>query len=403
MLGRRAYGAAFVIYLLALAGLGFSWLSPLRSLSEQAIWSDLLLALAAVTWLLAAALGQRELKLRAFHLLLFAYVAATALSATFASDSQTAVVNLLIAAELVLLAAMTSSFASNRDRLRWIVLVVLGLALVTAALVLIALTLFYLGERTALLGAYGEQFISSDTYARVRAGFESPPLLGSFAIFASAVLAKGKAALPAWLYRTTQCALAAVVVATLSRAVIGFAIAFAIRFGWEHRERSAARIFATASVVAGLMVIVALTAGRLHLDPTRPATVTYEVPDPGNRREAIATSLDTVSEHPLFGEGPGALVGENRGQPFRAHLTPLNVLATTGPLSLVALVALFVVLWRRRGRPTDIAIWSGLAGLALDGLAQDAEHFRHVWVLIGLADARIGREQPLAQDRPPRA
>jgi len=46
------------------------------------------------------------------------------------------------------------------------------------------------------------------------------------------------------------------------------------------------------------------------------------------------------------------------------------------------------MLWRRRWRPTDLAIWSGLAGLLLDGLAQDVESFRHLWVMIGLADAR---------------
>jgi small-conductance mechanosensitive channel len=48
---------------------------------------------------------------------------------------------------------------------------------------------------------------------------------------------------------------------------------------------------------------------------------------------------------------------------------------------------LVVVLWRERRRPTSIATWTGLLGLAVDGLAQDIEHFRHVWVMIGLADA----------------
>jgi hypothetical protein len=46
-----------------------------------------------------------------------------------------------------------------------------------------------------------------------------------------------------------------------------------------------------------------------------------------------------------------------------------------------------VVLWRERRRPTSSATWSGLAALAVDGLAQDIEHFRHVWVMLGLADA----------------
>ena len=137
-----------------------------------------------------------------------------------------------------------------------------------------------------------------------------------------------------------------------------------------------------------MAVIALLTLGRLHLDPTRPSTITYEVPDPGNRREAIDTGLDTLADHPLVGQGPGTNVSLNRGSPFRAHFTPLNVAATMGLPALAALTFLVVVLWRERRRPTPIATWTGLLGLAVDGCAQDIEHFRHVWVLIGLAWAQ---------------
>jgi O-antigen ligase len=134
-------------------------------------------------------------------------------------------------------------------------------------------------------------------------------------------------------------------------------------------------------------VLAALSVGRPHLDPTQPSTITYEVPDPGGRREAFDTGFDTLADHPFTGKGPGSYVSLNRGLPFRAHLTPLNVSATMGLPALAALVFLVVVLWRERRQPTSIATWSGLLGLAVDGLAQDIEHFRHVWVMIGLADA----------------
>jgi hypothetical protein len=55
--------------------------------------------------------------------------------------------------------------------------------------------------------------------------------------------------------------------------------------------------------------------------------------------------------------------------------------------ALAALAFLVVVLWSERRRPTSIETWSGLLALAIDGLAQDIEHFRHVWVMLGLADA----------------
>jgi uncharacterized protein (TIGR03382 family) len=106
------------------------------------------------------------------------------------------------------------------------------------------------------------------------------------------------------------------------------------------------------------------------------------------RLNGIATSLDTLVAHPLLGSGPESLPGYSpKGKRFRAHLTPLNVAATTGVPSLAALVFLVAVLWRRRRRPTDIAIWSGLAGLGVDAIGQDVEHFRHVWLMLGLADA----------------
>jgi hypothetical protein len=84
----------------------------------------------------------------------------------------------------------------------------------------------------------------------------------------------------------------------------------------------------------------------------------------------------------------GTSPGQHRGAPFDSHLTPLNIAATLGLPALVAFSSLIALLWRRRSRPTDLAIWGGLAGLALDGLAQDIEDFRHLWVMIGLADVR---------------
>jgi hypothetical protein len=72
---------------------------------------------------------------------------------------------------------------------------------------------------------------------------------------------------------------------------------------------------------------------------------------------------------------------------MRAHLTPLNIAATTGLVSLAPLCALIVLLWRRRRFPTNPALWSGAAGLALDGLTQDVEHFRQTWLMLGMLDA----------------
>jgi hypothetical protein len=372
------------VWLAAVALLGFRWLSPLAGFYERAILSDGLIAVAVALWLVDIVRGRRP-RLQAWHAWLGAYVVAVTVSALAAPDRADAARVVLLVSELALFAVVSADLARDpriRRALAWTVLAAVG---VTAALAVVALTLFYLGQTTALIGPYGEQFAPSARYARVTAGFASPPLLASWCIVASAILAL-RGTLPDRLRIAGQIALAVLVVATFSRAALAFAAAIAIR--WAAGQRTRTRVRAAAAVVAGaLAVVAALPVGRLQLDPTRPSTISYQVPDPGNRREAIATSWDTLAANPLRGSGPGTYPGLNRGQPFRAHLTPLNVAATTGLPALLILTGMFVSLWRGRSRPTDVAVWSGMAGLAVDGLAQDIEHFRHVWLLIGLAGA----------------
>src|SRR5205085_4727028 len=102
----------------------------------------------------------------------------------------------------------------------------------------------------------------------------------------------------------------------------------------------------------------------------------------------VVSSWHTVMAHPLWGSGlnthPARSAG---GQPADTDLTPLNVAATLGLPALAAFTAMLVFLWRARGQPLDRATWGGLAGMAVDSLATDVEDFRHLWILLGLADA----------------
>jgi hypothetical protein len=372
---------------LAVAALGFKWLSPISSLYERAGWTDVLFAAAVGALIVESARARRFPKPRPFHVAIALYVLAAIASAAFANAKATAASNVLLIVELALIALLTSEFASDRQGRDAVVLLVTGLALATAVLAAVGLALFYAGVHTSLIGAYGEQFVQSGSYARIAAGFESPPLLASFCIFASAVVDLERSPLPRRLRIITQLALSLLVISTFSRGAIAFFAMLAVRGAYARLPGAKASKLAAVVVLASLAIMAALTVGRLHLDPTRPSTVSYQVPDPGNRREAFVTALDTFVDHPLLGKGPGSLVARNRGEPFRAHFTPLNVAATLGLPALAALVFLVVVLWRERRRPTSLAIWTGLLGLGIDGLGQDIEHFRHVWALIGLADA----------------
>ena len=376
---------AFGLYLAALALIGFRWLSPIGSVYEHADWTDILIAVAAAAWLLQRLeAGTLMRSFSSWQLPLLAYLVIACASAAVAVPGRGGGWGtVVLMAELAVLAVITADFASVPARRRLIGRVIVVGALVTTALGVIGLILFYAGIHSGLIGSYGEQYTPSHVYARVQAGFESPPLLASYCIFASGVAASSETGLAPRLRIATQIALGLLCAATFSRGLIGFLFAIIAR-GSRNLSGRARWVVPVVAAVASLSLLAILTVGRLHVAPGKASPISYTVPDPGNRREAFVTSLHTLEHHPLLGIGPGALPGINAGAPFRAHFTPLNVAATLGLPALAALTLALLLLWRSRRRPTDVALWSALAGVAIDGLAQDIDHFRHVWVLLGL-------------------
>jgi hypothetical protein len=177
-------------------------------------------------------------------------------------------------------------------------------------------------------------------------------------------------------------ALALTVVLTTSRAVLAFGLAAAIR----HATTPARRRFAWALGAALLAAMIALTLVNLTFSPLRPWDVQLRE-GPSGRLQSASSSVETLAAHPLFGSGVGSSPGRRGSLAFDAHFTPLNVAATLGIPALAGLAFAAMCLWRARARPTDLALWGMLAGLALDGLGQDIEDFRHVWIALGLADA----------------
>ena len=130
---------AFALYLLALAALGLKWLSPLESIYDHAIWSDLLIAASAVAWAWERARAGSRPRIRTFHVAMALYVAAGALATAFAIDHGTSAANLLLMVELCILALLTSEFASDQARLNAIVLVITLVALYTGVLAVVGL------------------------------------------------------------------------------------------------------------------------------------------------------------------------------------------------------------------------------------------------------------------------
>jgi hypothetical protein len=372
---------ALALYLAALALLPFKWLSPFSY--EQAGLTDIFTAAATLAWLIERARTRRWPRVRSIHLAYAAFALCVALAAAFAGNRRLGAENLLITCELIALAVLTSAFWVEERGRRAISIVVIVTVVVTAALALLALLLFYLGQDTSLTQSASGYFKASDLYTRVAAGFESAPLMGSYCIFASAVIAMDVLRLRRRVRWALQGTLALLALITLSRALIGFVVAVALRTRRSSADRRV-RLAATVALAASLALTVFLTVAPLTLDPVRPESSRSDI---NPRLATLKTSAETFWHHPLAGTGPGTLTATWRDGRWRAHSTPVNVAATSGLPALLALIAVGVILWRGRRQETSLTVWSGLAGLGVDALTQDAEHFRHVWIMLGIADA----------------
>jgi len=295
--------------------------------------------------------------------------------------------------ELCLLTVVTSDLVSRAGVPRLVGRTMVLTSLLTGAAALAGFVAFLCGGETLLVGRYGD-LAASPLYARAQAGFYHPNLLASFCVFSSAVVAREESDLPIWLRRATQTALWITILLTFSRGILAFVVAAAIRGARTRRQR----LGTMALVACCLGILMALTVWKVSVNPVRPFDVRFDYAAPSSRWEGLTSSLGTLRLHPFRGSGLGNSPGRHLDEPFDAHLTPLNIAATMGLPALAAFVALLVILWRTRGRPINVALWSGMAALLMDGLTQDIEDFRHVWVLIGLVDADSERHRTAARE-----
>jgi hypothetical protein len=380
------HGLARVLYLATLALLPWAALAPFPWLHENARWTDVVFALAAVMWAAGLLRERRFPRFRAVHAGLVLYLGWAAVSLLAASPRPAAgPAKLLGMAMLVALFVVTSDMM-DRPGLPSAVGRTLAVAsLLTGVAAVVGVLLSAYGKITPLVGTCGD--LLPGPLSRAQAGFPHPNLLASFCVFASGALAREDAGLSRAWRRVGEVALTVTVVLTTSRAILAFALAAVIRGAATPARRRFAGALAAFLVVA----MLGLTVAHLAVYPLRPWDVRV-LPGASPRLEAAVTSFETLAAHPLMGTGPGTSPGRRGHLPFDAHLTPLNVAATLGLPTLLGLAFVVFSLWRARSRPTDLATWGMLAGLGLDGLGQDVEDFRHVWVALGFADA--GRCDP---------
>jgi hypothetical protein len=369
------------LYLATLALLPWAALVPFPWLHENALWTDVVFALAAAAWAGALLRERRLPRLRAVHAGLALYLGWALVSLAAASPRPAAGhAKLLGLAMLVGLFVVTSDMMGRPGMPSAVGRTLAATSLLTAVAAVAGVALSAYGKITPLVGTCGD--LLPGPLARAQAGFPHPNLLASFCIFAFGAVAREDAGLSRPWRRLVQVALAVTVLLTTSRAILGFGLAAAIVGATTPARRRFTGALAALLVVA----MLGLTVVNVTFSPLRPWDLRL-LPGQSPRLEAATTSFETLAAHPIVGTGPGTSPGRRNNQPFDAHLTPLNVAATLGLPALLGLAFAAFALWRGRSRPTDLATWGMLAGLGLDGLGQDVEDFRHVWVALGLADA----------------
>jgi hypothetical protein len=370
-----------LLYLATLALLPWGGLVRFPWLHENAQWSDVLFALACLAWAAGLVLARRLPRLRPVHAGLALYVGWAALSLAATQPRQPSgpakLVGLLMLAALFV---VTSDLARRAATAAAIARTVAFTSLLVAAAATVGVALSAFGTITPLVGTCGD--LLPGPLSRAQAGFPHPNLLASWCVFGYGVVSRQDAGLTRGLRRLVIGALALTVLLTTSRAILAFGLLAAIR----HATTPKRRRIAWATAVALVAAMIGFTLVNVTFQPLRPWDLKLR-PGPSVRLASAQSSLETLAAHPVFGSGLGSSPGRRGSLPFDAHLTPLNVAASLGLPALAGLAFAVSCLWRARARPTDLATWGMLAGLGLDGLGQDVEDFRHVWVALGLADA----------------
>ncbi len=366
------------LYVATLALLPWATVPPFPWLHPRAQWSDVVFAATTLLWVVDRARQRAWPKIGLAEMGMAMYLAMAVLSLLQADPRPSSGAAKLVGMAMLAALALITADLVPRIGFPAVAGTVAATAVVTAAVAVLGVGLFFAGVRSPFVGTYGD--LTPGGYVRAQAALPHPNLLASFCVFAYGVVARDDAGLSPRLRKLTTAAIALMSLATFSRGILALGLAVLVR----HAETPGRR--RVAAIVAALfgLFLATLSWANVAVDPTRPWEArVLETHSP--RRQALVSSLATLRAHPLLGTGPGRSPGTKDKAPFDAHCTVLNVAATLGLPALLGLLLIPLGRWRHRSRPTDRATWGMLAGFALESLGHDVEDFRHVWVAFGLA------------------
>lgn len=295
-------------------------------------------------------------------------------------------------------------YVDRREALRTAIGGYVAAAVASAAIGLLGL--FNVGIPASMVLEGGQRYGS---YFRIQGLFNDANVFGPFLVPAVLILLDDLRApwltrLPRWLKVASAIILVVAIVLSFSRAALlnlGLALfVYVVGLALAGRTTHSVRMLVAGAVVVAVAVAVVIALPNvfgLDLGMAQAKLFGYHSYDV-NRFAAQRYALQTAVTRP-FGLGPMQFTSYF---PIGTHSLPLRVLAEQGWLGLAAVavmigVALISLVGTVRHAVTRVqssaavVVLASLAGAVANGFVIDTLHWRHLWLLLGLAMAlRVG-------------
>jgi len=396
--------------------------------SAQVTLTDALLVLFYVLWLLKILRGQIKLQWHAMFVPVFGFLAALVISLAFSElPRTTGAIKLTAFASYVLLIVIWPSVVASLARIRWVLAAFAIGCCFTLAIGILGILAFYLdpdGLNETLSCGYGS--LASGAYPRLCAPFRNSNMLQNY-LSVSVPLT----VCACWERFSRNALLAMIGLAltvgalTLSNGYAGLlgGVLLVVSRHWIARSglrTAAVGALGVVTLIAAAVLSLASIASRVPVGQGDFRLGSSDVKLWDAPRPSIwQAAFQTFREHPITGMGYGreiAFVTDARafvparklggirgpvpGQWLEAHNTWLNIAAQAGTVGVLAIVALFLGVWRsviarlRANAHNASRLAAGLLGafagaFLFHGLFAAVEEARHLWALTALASSFV--------------
>lgn len=394
------------IFLLFVAALPFQTVYQIPVSNTAVQVSDVLLALAGVAWLIGRG---KNFRWATLHSLLTFFVFSMLLSAVFSSDPATSYVKFMGKLLLAAIAFLTFSFVREPGGLQLFIRAWTLTAVVIAALGAVGIAVFFLGLRDPAINLVVHPIFGSlpaGNYPRIEGFFKYPAILSNYLSVSWWLAIAGVTAL--WINSRRSILLFPLLLITnlftLTPGLGGFFFSNGIFLLNISDDKIALRRVAGIALLAasGVMLFVSvLVLFEYSSDGPRIPLRDGQI-RPSHRVAAWTSGLETFQKYPILGNGIGVPSsyaiyvdgGGNRHLLADAHNTYINVLAESGIVGFLALVAIAGWLISRLITLTELDVTGNVIRTCLILALADAFFFqsvtgsyedqRHIWVLFGL-------------------